>query len=62
MISGPYCATFAAMFLNEFVEKGISWAHLDIAGVDYYKEEWGVCSRGASAWGVRTCLDFLAGA
>ena len=50
------------MFLNEFVEKGISWAHLDIAGVDYYKEEWGVCSRGASAWGVRTCLDFLAGA
>ncbi len=55
-------ATFAAMFLSEFVEKGISWAHLDIAGVDYYREEWGVCSRGASAWGVRSCLDYLAGA
>ncbi|MDR1874202.1 MAG: leucyl aminopeptidase [Synergistaceae bacterium] len=52
-------ATFAAMFLSEFVEKGIPWAHLDIAGVDFYKEAWGVCSAGASAWGVRTCLDFV---
>jgi leucyl aminopeptidase len=53
-------ATFAAMFLSEFIEKGISWAHLDIAGVDFYKDEWGACSAGASAWGVRTCLDFVA--
>ncbi|MDR1730628.1 MAG: leucyl aminopeptidase [Synergistaceae bacterium] len=52
-------ATFAAMFLNEFVEKGIPWAHLDIAGVDFYKEEWGVWAAGASAWGVRTCLDYV---
>ncbi|MDR3229918.1 MAG: leucyl aminopeptidase [Synergistaceae bacterium] len=55
-------ATFAAMFLSEFVEKNIAWAHLDIAGVDFYREEWGVCSAGASAWGVRTCLDFVIGA
>jgi len=54
-------ATFAAMFLSEFVDRDVAWAHLDIAGVDFYKEEWGVCSAGASAWGVRTCLDFLAG-
>jgi leucyl aminopeptidase len=52
-------ATFGAMFLAEFVEKGISWAHIDIAGVDFIKEESGVYSRGASAWGVRTCLDYL---
>jgi leucyl aminopeptidase len=52
-------ATFAAMFLNEFVEKGIPWAHLDIAGVDFMKEDSGVYARGASAWGVRTCLDYL---
>jgi leucyl aminopeptidase len=53
-------ATFAAMFLNEFVEKGIPWAHLDIAGADFMKEESGVYARGASAWGVRTCLDYIA--
>jgi leucyl aminopeptidase len=52
-------ATFAAMFLNEFVEKGIPWAHLDIAGADFMKEDSGVYARGASAWGVRTCLDYL---
>ena len=58
--SGRYGgATFAAMFLSEFVEPGISWAHLDIAGVDFYTEEWGIYSKGASAWGVRTCLDYI---
>ena len=52
-------ATFAAMFLAEFVEKGIPWAHLDIAGTDFMKEESGVYAKGASALGVRTCLDYL---
>jgi len=52
-------ATFAAMFLAEFVEKGIPWAHMDIAGADFMKEESGVYAKGASAWGVRTCLDYL---
>ena len=52
-------ATFAAMFLAEFVEKGISWAHMDIAGSDFMKDDSGVYAKGASAWGVRTCLDFL---
>ncbi|MDR1378424.1 MAG: leucyl aminopeptidase [Synergistaceae bacterium] len=52
-------ATFAAMFLNEFVEKEIPWAHIDIAGADFMKENSGVYARGASAWGVRTCLDYL---
>ncbi|GHV45591.1 putative cytosol aminopeptidase [Synergistales bacterium] len=54
-------ATFAAMFLAEFVEKGIPWAHLDIAGADFMKEDSGVWSRGASAFGVRLCLDYLTG-
>jgi leucyl aminopeptidase len=52
-------ATFAAMFLNEFVEKGVPWAHLDIAGADFMKEDSGIYAKGASAWGVRTCLDYL---
>jgi leucyl aminopeptidase len=53
-------AIFAAMFLNEFVEKGIPWAHIDIAGVDFIKEASGIYALGASAWGVRTCLDYVA--
>jgi leucyl aminopeptidase len=54
-------ATFGAMFLAEFVAPGIAWAHLDIAGTDFMKEESGVYARGASAFGVRTCLDYIAG-
>ena len=52
-------ATFGALFLAEFVEKDIPWAHLDIAGVDFCDKERGVYSKGATAFGVRTCLDYL---
>ncbi len=52
-------AIFAAQFLREFVGEGIKWAHLDIAGVDFYDKEFGVYPKGASAFGVRTCLDYL---
>ena len=54
-------AICAAMFLQSFVGEGIPWAHLDIAGVDMYKEEFGVYGKGASAWGVRLCLEFILG-
>jgi len=54
-------AICAAMFLQSFVGEGIPWAHLDIAGVDMYKDEFGVYGKGASAWGVRLCLEFLRG-
>jgi leucyl aminopeptidase len=53
-------ATFGAMFLAEFVAPGIAWAHIDIAGADFMKEEGGLYARGASAFGVRTCLDYAA--
>ena len=52
-------AIFAALFLKEFVGEKISWAHMDIAGVDFNDKEYGVYSKGASAFGVRTCLDYL---
>ena len=52
-------ATFATIFLSNFVDKDIPWAHLDIAGVDFMEKEWGVYGRGASGFGVRTCLDYL---
>ena len=52
-------ATFATIFLSNFVDKDIPWAHLDIAGVDFMDKEWGVYAKGASGFGVRTCLDYL---
>lgn len=57
-------ATFAAIFLQEFigeVKKGkkIPWVHLDIAGVDFFKENTSIYSKGASAFGTRTCLEYI---
>ena len=52
-------AIFAALFLQEFVGENIAWAHMDIAGTDFNDKEYGIYPKGASAFGVRTCLDYL---
>ncbi len=52
-------AITAAMFLQEFVEQEIPWVHLDIAGTDNTKEEYGYYRKGATGFGVRTCLAWL---
>lgn len=57
-------AIFAAIFLQEFVgnktsENKIPWAHIDIAGVDFFKENRGIYSKGGSAFVTRTCLEYL---
>ena len=54
-------AIFAALFLKEFIGEKISWAHMDIAGVDFIDKERGIYCKGASAFGVRTCLNYLEG-
>ena len=54
-------AIFAALFLKEFVGEGIAWAHMDIAGVDNYDKESGVYAKGMTAFGVRTCLEYVMG-
>ena len=54
-------AIFAALFLKEFVGENISWAHMDIAGTDFKDKEYGIYSKGATAFGVRTCLDYIMG-
>lgn len=53
-------AITAAMFLREFIGEGIKWLHLDIAGVDTSDEEYGYYRKGATGFGVRTCLEWLA--
>lgn len=52
-------AITAAMFLEEFVEKGIPWAHLDIAATDFIKEPYGYYVKGASGFGARTLTELL---
>ena len=49
----------AAIFLEEFVEKDIPWAHLDIAAVALVRSEKFLTERGATGFGVRLILDYL---
>lgn len=52
-------AIFAAMFLQEFVKENIPWAHIDMAGTDNSKEEYGYVPKGFTGFGTRTLLEFL---
>ncbi|MDR1515562.1 MAG: leucyl aminopeptidase [Synergistaceae bacterium] len=54
-------AITAAMFLENFVEKGIPWCHLDIAATDFVKEPYSYYIKGASAFGIRSILTCLIG-
>jgi leucyl aminopeptidase len=47
----------AAFFLKEFVDDR-PWAHLDIAGVDFFDKEKGVTVKGGSGIPVRTLVNF----
>lgn len=42
----------AAAFLESFVEKGVNWAHLDIAGASKKSEE-------ATGYGARLLVNYL---
>ncbi len=42
----------AAQFLQRFVQDGIAWAHLDIAGVASVKADTAYAPKGATGWGV----------
>ena len=52
-------ALTAALFLREFVDGDIPWAHLDIAGPAFGDEDKGVLTPGATGFGVRLLLDLL---
>lgn len=47
----------AAEFLKRFIKKDIPWAHLDIAGVSWTKEDMPLCRQGVTGFGVRL-LEF----
>lgn len=52
-------ASVGAAFIGSFVDENQVWAHLDIAGVDYYEEERPTAPVGYSGWGVRTLDEYL---
>ncbi|MBQ9452649.1 MAG: leucyl aminopeptidase [Desulfovibrio sp.] len=51
----------AALFLQHFVQKGVRWAHLDIAGVDWAAKATPLTPVGPTAFGVRTLLNLARG-
>ena len=52
-------AIFAAIFLREFVGKGIPWAHLDIAGPARAESDHDEVLKGGSGVGARTMLAWI---
>ena len=52
-------AITAAMFLENFVEKGRPWIHLDIAAADFVKKPYSYYIKGATAYGMRAIAAYL---
>ncbi|MBF0243948.1 MAG: leucyl aminopeptidase [Planctomycetes bacterium] len=50
----------AALFIGDFVKKGLSWAHMDIAGPAMVGENKGHIKKGGSGFGVATLIEYLA--
>jgi leucyl aminopeptidase len=50
----------AAQFLKRFIQPGIAWAHLDIAGVAWMKKALPTAPKGASGFGVRLLERLIA--
>ena len=49
----------AALFLEEFFDKNINWAHIDIAGTCWTDKNKGLNPSGATGYGVRTLVDWI---
>ncbi|WP_411341480.1 leucyl aminopeptidase [Sphingopyxis sp. J-6] len=50
----------AAQFLKRFVNDGVAWAHLDIAGMAWADKDGPVYAKGATGYGVRLLDRFIA--
>ncbi|WP_375200876.1 leucyl aminopeptidase [Hyphococcus sp.] len=49
----------AAAFLGRFIKDGVSWAHLDIAGMAWNTKDKPTCPKGGSGYGVRLLDEFV---
>lgn len=53
-------SAIGAHFLKRFIQPGVKWAHLDIAGVAWNTKDRTAAPKGASAFGVRLLDRFVA--
>ena len=49
----------AALFLEEFFDKNIKWAHIDIAGTCWTDKNKGIHPSGATGYGVKTLVQWI---
>ncbi len=49
----------AAAFLGRFIQEGVSWAHLDIAGMAWKTKDAPTCPKGGSGYGVRLLDEYV---
>jgi leucyl aminopeptidase len=54
-------ASTAGVFLKEFVNPDIAWAHLDIAGTAFLDKPQKDLIKGATGIGVRTIINYILG-
>ncbi len=60
-LGGRYAgSTTAAQFLGRFINKGMPWAHLDIAGVTWAESARALVPKGGTGYGVRLLNRFVA--
>jgi leucyl aminopeptidase len=52
-------STAGAVFLQRFIKKGVKWAHLDIAGTVWSKDDSDICPKGATGYGVRLLARYI---
>ncbi|HEY4221973.1 MAG TPA: leucyl aminopeptidase, partial [Myxococcota bacterium] len=52
-------AITAALFLKQFVDGRVTWAHLDIAGPAETDREWDYVPKGGVGFGVRTLVGLI---
>ena len=52
-------AITAALFLQNFVDEDIPWAHIDIAGPSVKEEPLGFLGKGAKGFGVKTLFELV---
>ena len=50
----------AAQFIKRFVDEGVAWAHLDIAGMVWADKPGTYHDKGATGYGVRLLDRFVA--
>ncbi|MCB1177396.1 MAG: leucyl aminopeptidase [Leptospiraceae bacterium] len=49
----------AAQFLGKFVEDGVKWAHIDVAGTSWRSKPSGTQCSGVTGYGVRLLVDLI---